>query len=79
MERLDADDEITIKNFTSNYMQVDGIFVMFILEHNTDIITAGKFVASLWDSYRSKAMLDFDTDTDSWLPTAQNLIESVWV
>ena len=67
MERLHAGDKSLGKRFVK-YLQRDGIFVMFLVEHNTNAVFAGEVLAALWDYYRAKSVIEElrnETDEES--------------
>ena len=55
MDRLDRDeDRRRAVKFVEDYLRQDGVFVMRLVGHNTNAITATEFVCSLWENYRRR-------------------------
>ncbi len=49
-----AGNEKLIKDFTYNFMQQDGVFIMRLIGHNTNNITVTDIIAALWDHWKLK-------------------------
>ena len=45
------DDREKCLNFVRHYLRVDGVFVMRLIRHNTNGITANEILASVWDNW----------------------------
>ena len=58
-------DKKMVPKFVHQYLRQDGVFVLRLVGHNTNAITVTEFVCSLWDSFRTKPLIEIkDNDTD---------------
>ena len=63
MDKLTRDtDKKTALRFVEDYLRQDGVFILRLVGHNTNAITATEFVCSLWDNYRNKPLRDRSSD-----------------
>ncbi len=51
INRERKDDREKCLNFVRHYLHIDGVFVMRLIRHNTNGITANEIIASVWDNW----------------------------
>lgn len=54
-----------LTSFVDKYLKADGVFVLRLLAHNTNTITATEFISSLWDYYKSKSAPKMGDDDEA--------------
>ena len=68
VKRLETDDETDAyrkrkaKQFVSEYLSQDGVFVLRLLAHNTSTVTVTEFITSLYDNYKPRHMTQWNGD-----------------
>ena len=45
-------DRQTFINFVDEYLKADGVFIMRLIQHNTNSLTVDEFLATLWEYYQ---------------------------
>ena len=47
-------DRQTFVKFVDEYLKADGVFVLRLIQHNTNSLTVDEFLATLWDHYQKE-------------------------
>ena len=86
VDRHSQDDKATCKRFVHDYLRLDGVFVLRLIAHNTNKITASEIITSLWENWREihdvnravnsmETTLDADFSVDT-LPNKPGMLDS---
>ena len=59
-------DKIQFIRFVDDYLRPDGVFVLRLIQHNTNSLTVDEFTAKLWDFYQKEVA---PKDTPIYTPT----------
>jgi hypothetical protein len=51
-----------IRQFTTEYLRHDGVFIFRLIAHNTNNITTTEVVCALWDQWKDKCSLSSKGD-----------------
>ena len=54
LNELNDQDDKQAKKFVSNYLKQDGVFVLRLVGHNTNVLAVTELIASLFENYKSK-------------------------
>lgn len=65
VEKISDHEQRVLSKFVDDYLKQDGIFVLRMVGHNTNAITATEFVCQLWYNYRTKPFVEKAENAES--------------
>ena len=61
----EVDDTQALVQFVSDYLRVDGVFILRLIAHNTNGVAVADITLALWNDWRERRMNGRSTDADS--------------